>query len=144
MVRLIKFQPLIPPLQKMKISLKLKCSEKRQRILKEVLSGKTKIDVDKINVLEPFESYGIDSILIMSLTRVLEKSFGELSKTLFYEYRNLKELTDYFLNHYSETIINMFEKSSKPNKGIRLAEENISEDSDGSALKKEGDLVFNI
>ncbi|BDG78975.1 hypothetical protein BSF_07040 [Bacillus subtilis] len=110
--------------------------EETEEFLREVLSGKTKIDAEKINVLEPFEIYGIDSILIMSLTRVLEKSFGELSKTLFYEYRNLKELTDYFLNHYSEKIINMFGKPSKTDKGSRLAEENISEDSDESALKK--------
>ena len=38
---------------------------------------------------EPLESYGIDSIMIMQLNRRLAEGFGELSKTLFFEYPTL-------------------------------------------------------
>ena len=43
-----------------------------------------------------FEQYGIDSVLIMALTRQLEKNFGSLPKTLFFEYGNIRELAAYF------------------------------------------------
>jgi polyketide synthase PksN len=87
--------------------------EDTEEFLKAVLSEKTKMAVEKIDVLEPFEAYGIDSILIMSLTRVLEQSFGELSKTLFFEYRNLKELADYFLENETDKLIEMFDSIPK-------------------------------
>jgi polyketide synthase PksN len=82
--------------------------EETNQFLKEVLAEKTKISVDKIDMLEPFEKYGIDSILIMSLTRLLEKSFGELSKTLFFEYRNLNELSEYFISEKLDQLVKLF------------------------------------
>nr|WP_237728481.1 SDR family NAD(P)-dependent oxidoreductase [Paenibacillus sp. OSY-SE] len=84
--------------------------EETERYLKEVLSQKTQINVDKIDVLESFEKYGIDSILIMSLTRSLEESMGELSKTLFFEYRNIRELASYFIENKTETLVKLFGK----------------------------------
>ena len=43
------------------------------------------------------ENYGIDSILAMNLTNQLEKTFGSLPKTLFFEYQTIRELAGYFV-----------------------------------------------
>ncbi|CAB3765819.1 SDR family NAD(P)-dependent oxidoreductase [Paraburkholderia humisilvae] len=51
----------------------------------------------KIDAHAPLEKYGIDSILAMDLTRRLERTFGPLAKTLFFEYLSIDELTAYFL-----------------------------------------------
>ncbi|MEW2028951.1 SDR family NAD(P)-dependent oxidoreductase [Streptomyces roseifaciens] len=51
-----------------------------------------------------FEQFGIDSLLIMDLTRRLEDDFGSLPKTLFFEYRNLRELASWFTEHHGARI----------------------------------------
>ena len=75
--------------------------------LKKILSTELKLPVDKISSREPLEQYGIDSVVVMNLTRELEKRFGELSKTLFFEYRTIAELSRYFLKHH-RTIVEQF------------------------------------
>ncbi|HEU4770401.1 MAG TPA: SDR family NAD(P)-dependent oxidoreductase, partial [Pyrinomonadaceae bacterium] len=72
--------------------------------LKKILSTELKLSVDKISSREPLEQYGIDSVVVMNLTRELEKQFGELSKTLFFEYRTITELTRYFIKHHRNAV----------------------------------------
>ena len=72
--------------------------------IKGTLSKGLKLPVEKIEDFVPFENYGIDSILTMKLTSELEKAFGSLSKTLFFEYRNVEELSEYFYNNYAERL----------------------------------------
>ncbi|MCJ1223335.1 type I polyketide synthase, partial [Paenibacillus polymyxa] len=45
--------------------------------------------------------YGIDSIMITQLNAKLAESFGELSKTLFYEYQTLRALAEYLVAEYA-------------------------------------------
>ncbi|MBO0856879.1 MAG: SDR family NAD(P)-dependent oxidoreductase, partial [Chloracidobacterium sp.] len=73
--------------------------------LKDVLSRETKMPVSKMCSTEPFEKYGIDSMMIMSLTHDLEIHFGKLSKTLFFEYQNIAELAEYFINNHADKLI---------------------------------------
>lgn len=103
-----------------------------EEFLKSVFSEKMKIQIDKIDALESFDTYGIDSIIIMSLTRRLEEEFGELPKTLFFEYESIHELADYFVENYKETISDMFAKE-KDNTGEMVSEQ-LSEET----LQKEG------
>ncbi|MBY9082233.1 acyl carrier protein, partial [Paenibacillus sp. CGMCC 1.18879] len=49
----------------------------------------------------------IDSIMVMQLTNQLEKVFGSLSKTLFFEYQNIQELARYFLEMHREQLQNL-------------------------------------
>ncbi|MBE9500637.1 acyl carrier protein [Streptomyces sp. GKU 257-1] len=51
---------------------------------------------DDIDPEEDFDSYGVDSLIVMSATTALEEHFGPLSKTLFFEYVTLGELADHF------------------------------------------------
>jgi polyketide synthase PksM len=72
--------------------------------IKQVVSSVIGVPLARIHADAPMEKYGIDSIMIMQLTTELEKSFGPLSKTLFFEYRNIRELAGYFLSSHREQL----------------------------------------
>ncbi|PKM51733.1 MAG: hypothetical protein CVV02_05580 [Firmicutes bacterium HGW-Firmicutes-7] len=78
---------------------------KSEAFFKELLSKEIKLPATRIISSEPFEKYGIDSVMIISLNKEFEKYFGELPKTLLFEYQNLEELTNYFMNTYNEKLI---------------------------------------
>ena len=66
-----------------------------------VLARETGIDAAQIEPEAAFEAYGIDSMLIVRLTDLLEADFGPLPKTLFFEHQNLAALANYFLQHHA-------------------------------------------
>lgn len=69
---------------------------------RKFLSSEVKLPIDKIKPGTSLEEYGIDSVMVMKMTGKLEKIFGTLSKTLFFEYQNIRELASYFLEeHYT-------------------------------------------
>ena len=72
--------------------------EKATNYFKKLLSSVIKLPANRIEADAPLEKYGIDSVMVMQLTSQLEKTFGSLSKTLFFEYQNIQEITGYFLN----------------------------------------------
>jgi polyketide synthase PksN len=78
--------------------------EKVSNYLKKLLSPVIKLSVERIEADTPLEKYGIDSIMAMQLTNQLEKTFGSLSKTLFFEYQTIRELSGYFLESYREQL----------------------------------------
>ena len=55
----------------------------------------------------PLEQYGIDSIVAVNLTTQLEKTFGPLSKTLFFEYLSIAELAQYFIDEHHAKLQNL-------------------------------------
>lgn len=75
--------------------------ERTEQFLKELIAAQTKIPITRLNGEEPFENYGIDSMMITQLNYELEKIIPGLSKTLFFEYKNLKTLTGYFIGHHA-------------------------------------------
>ncbi|MBU2453753.1 MAG: SDR family NAD(P)-dependent oxidoreductase, partial [Proteobacteria bacterium] len=75
---------------------------------KTLISSVIKLPVQRIEADAPLEKYGINSILILQLTTQLEKTFGPLSKTLFFEYQTIGELTGYFIESHLETLISLF------------------------------------
>ncbi|HXH41887.1 MAG TPA: beta-ketoacyl synthase N-terminal-like domain-containing protein, partial [Thermoanaerobaculia bacterium] len=72
-------------------------AERTQDFLRKQFSGLLKMPFHKIDPHAALEQYGIDSILAMKLTSALEKTFGSLSKTLFFEYQTIRELAEYFV-----------------------------------------------
>src|SRR5260370_20370011 len=58
--------------------------EKTQDYLRRQCSELLKLPSHTIDPQAALEKYGIDSILAMKLTNQLEKTFGSLSKTLFF------------------------------------------------------------
>ncbi|OEJ69007.1 hypothetical protein BEN30_04620 [Magnetovibrio blakemorei] len=75
-----------------------------ERYFKSLLARLTDIAEDQIELGEPLERYGIDSLLINRLTDALEKDFGPLSSTLFFEYRTLQAVIDYFMADHAQTL----------------------------------------
>lgn len=81
--------------------------EKAIGYFKKLLSGVIKLPPNRIEEDTPMEKYGIDSIMVMQLTNVLEMTFGSLPKTLFFEYENIRQITGYFLEFYREQLIGL-------------------------------------
>jgi len=79
-----------------------KLSQTIQHYIEKCLRQMLKLPKDAIGLHKRFEYYGLDSILILRLTEALEKDFGPLPKTLFFEYRTIAELTQYFEAHHGE------------------------------------------
>jgi len=67
-----------------------------------------KLPADQIDEKAQLEKYGIDSILAMNLTTQLEKTFGKLSKTLFFEYQTIHALSEYFTTNYKDKLTALF------------------------------------
>ncbi|HEY0794068.1 MAG TPA: beta-ketoacyl synthase N-terminal-like domain-containing protein, partial [Chthoniobacterales bacterium] len=76
--------------------------------LKSRFSDLTKIPADRLQPSEPLERYGIDSILVLSFTVVLEQDFGSLSKTLLFEHQTLESLARYFLAEHTLRLAALF------------------------------------
>nr|ABM63527.1 BryB [Candidatus Endobugula sertula] len=81
--------------------------------LKNVFATTTQIPEKNIYVHETLDKYGVDSLLVMKMTNQLEKVFGKLSKTLFFEYQTIRELGDYFLKFHDEKLREFFQIDSK-------------------------------
>ncbi len=81
--------------------------EKAVNYFKKLLSSVIKLPPYRIEEDAPMEKYGVDSIMGMQLTNQLEETFGSLSKTLFFEYQNIKDLTGYFLESYQNKLIEL-------------------------------------
>ncbi|HYK03298.1 MAG TPA: SDR family NAD(P)-dependent oxidoreductase [Thermoanaerobaculia bacterium] len=81
---------------------------KTREYLRRELSGLLKLPSHQIDPDAALETYGINSILALKLTDHLEKTFGALSRTLFFEYQTIGELTKYFLRSHSARLATLF------------------------------------
>jgi acyl transferase domain-containing protein/NAD(P)-dependent dehydrogenase (short-subunit alcohol dehydrogenase family)/SAM-dependent methyltransferase len=68
--------------------------------MKELFAKATKFSTAIIDENEEFETYGIDSLLITRLNQDMTDIFGDISKTLFFEYQTLNDLTEYLIRDY--------------------------------------------
>jgi 3-oxoacyl-(acyl-carrier-protein) synthase len=66
-----------------------------QRLISSFLEMTTVVDPDT-----NFETYGMDSVMIMQVTGKLEGVFGQLPKTLFFECVSLRSLNEYFVRNH--------------------------------------------
>ncbi|MFP5390440.1 MAG: SDR family NAD(P)-dependent oxidoreductase [Gammaproteobacteria bacterium] len=76
-------------------------------LLKRTLAEGLKVAPHKIDPDTALDQYGVDSILSMELTTLLEKTFGQLPKTLFFEYLNVRDLAGYFISEHAATLQGM-------------------------------------
>ncbi|UJF34777.1 SDR family NAD(P)-dependent oxidoreductase [Paenibacillus hexagrammi] len=70
--------------------------------MKVIFGEITKMSVSQIDADEHLENYGVDSVMIMQLNQKLSVIFGELSKTLFFEYKTLQALAEYLIADYAQ------------------------------------------
>ena len=83
------------------------------KALQEIFSPLLGLSLDQFDPEVSFESYGINSVMIMQLNAALEKKYGPVSKTLFFEYQNLNELGDYLVKIFPDQFSPIEEKSIK-------------------------------
>ncbi|WP_266160111.1 SDR family NAD(P)-dependent oxidoreductase, partial [Dyella silvatica] len=86
--------------------------EKTIRHLSRLLSATLKLPAHKIDANAQLEAYGIDSVMVMDLTLKLEKSFGSLPKTLFFEYQTMAALADYFLHAHRDQLVELLDEKA--------------------------------
>ncbi|WP_187294693.1 SDR family NAD(P)-dependent oxidoreductase [Chitinophaga pinensis] len=78
--------------------------EKTIKFLQQQFSVVIKLSADRIEADAPLEKYGIDSVMVMALSEQLEKSFGSIPKTLFFEYQTVYELATYFVKTHQQKL----------------------------------------
>lgn len=98
---------------------KTKLPEKTVALLKNTLASALKVPEYKIDPDSPLEKYGVDSIVSMELITLLEKVFGQLPKTLFFEYQNIGDLASYFVNEHSERLAAIFTSEQLPERQVK-------------------------
>jgi len=90
---------------------------------KELLAATLGFPVADIHADDALDSYGIDSMMVMELTRILERPFGQLSKTLFFEYQTLSDLVDYFLANHAAQVRALLAASEPETPAVSLRAE---------------------
>ncbi|WP_454782670.1 SDR family NAD(P)-dependent oxidoreductase [Legionella sp. WA2022007384] len=72
--------------------------------LRNILADSLKCSSEQIDPKSSFEKYGIDSLMIIQLNQRLAREFSALPKTLFFEYRNVADLAEYFMEHHAHEL----------------------------------------
>lgn len=91
-----------------KIPSRLDLEVKVRKYIKAILAETLNSPIESLDENRSFNEFGVDSFLTLEVTNLLEKDFGQLPRTLFYEYKNIKELAQYFISEYKEQIDKLF------------------------------------
>ena len=83
------------------------------KYLKDKLCEYAGIPGNRIKDDDDFERYGIDSIMIMNMNKAIEKDFSGISKTLFFEYSNIHDMAEYFVNKHRSQLNDFFKIEEK-------------------------------
>ena len=130
--------------------------DKAEEYFLDIIAKRTGLSKSGIDVCEPFGDYGVDSIIILSVTRSLEDTFGNLPKTIFFENGNIKELTKYFLKEYHDTMVHVLAGDKNENDEKKtliegntegtfrriIASNNLFEDKNPEYEKKSTDIAI--
>ncbi|MDJ0460313.1 SDR family NAD(P)-dependent oxidoreductase [Streptomyces sp. H27-C3] len=79
-------------------------AERALPYMRRQLATALQVEVEQLDVDTPLEHYGMDSMMAMELTRHLEDTFGVLPKTLFFEVRTIRALSEHFAEEYAERL----------------------------------------
>ncbi|WP_166923292.1 SDR family NAD(P)-dependent oxidoreductase [Flavobacterium poyangense] len=81
-----------------------KLKEIAYRYLITVFAEELRFPESKFKITDTFEKYGLDSIMMTSLTNRLEETFPDIPKTLFFEFLTIEELVVFFIEEYSSEL----------------------------------------
>lgn len=84
-----------------------------ESFLQGIIIKLTKIPAHTLGLDDSFEKIGLDSIMAMSINEELEAVFGELSKTLLFEYQTIRELSGYFVESHAHVLSGMLKPAQK-------------------------------
>ena len=97
--------------------------EKSTRYLKKLVGKTLKMESHQIDSLEPLETYGIDSILIVQITNKLNEAFDDISSALLFEFQTLDALADHLIKTQRDSLIRLLGLDHR-----KLEEESMSRD----------------
>ncbi|UCJ09797.1 SDR family NAD(P)-dependent oxidoreductase [Chitinophaga pendula] len=75
-----------------------------EKLLMELLYDGIGVALEELDAETSFQDYGINSRMIIDLNQRLAGVFGNLSKTLFFEYQNIRELSAYFQQKHAAVL----------------------------------------
>ncbi|MBV9679054.1 MAG: polyketide synthase dehydratase domain-containing protein, partial [Acidobacteriaceae bacterium] len=75
-----------------------------QTLLIRTLAREVGLEESQISVRESFSRYGIDSMMVLNMTRELESTFSELPKTLFFEFNSIAALADHLSAQFPNVV----------------------------------------
>ena len=90
-----------------------KLREMTENYLIKVIAQEMKIPEGNLSVNTSLHEIGMDSIMIMEVTRAMEKELGSISKTLFFEYSIVSQIAEELMNVKYEEITDMFKERLK-------------------------------
>jgi acyl transferase domain-containing protein/acyl carrier protein len=76
--------------------------------LVSILSTVLKISPEKLDLQVGFDEYGLGSIVIQQLHKMIEEVFGPIPSTTFFQYKCIEDLAQYFLREHKKTIHALF------------------------------------
>lgn len=76
-----------------------------ENMLKQICSELFVLPKDKIDETVDFDEYGIDSVMVNEFNRELEKKIQGLPKTILFENKNIKTLSEYLCRNYTNELI---------------------------------------
>lgn len=111
--------------------------QRAEDLLVRVLAEELRVSAQRITASDPLEAYGIDSVMVMQLSRRLEEEFGPLPKTLFFEYLTLAELAGYFAERHAHRLAPPVQSQKPP-----AAVESGQSASDVRSSTTDGDIAI--
>ncbi|WP_044965062.1 SDR family NAD(P)-dependent oxidoreductase [Sorangium cellulosum] len=72
--------------------------------LRALVSRTLRVNAALIDVTEPLERYGIDSILVMQLIDALKEAIPDVGSTLFFEHQTIDALADHLVSTHREAM----------------------------------------
>jgi acyl transferase domain-containing protein/NAD(P)-dependent dehydrogenase (short-subunit alcohol dehydrogenase family)/acyl carrier protein/SAM-dependent methyltransferase/aryl carrier-like protein len=78
-----------------------------ESFLKALIAQETKVPVEQLDPTEPLERYGVDSLVIVGINTALQQHFGDISRTLLFEYRTTRELAEYFVAQHAPRLLEL-------------------------------------
>ena len=87
--------------------------EKTSEYLRRLLSEITKLPLARVDTQAGFESFGIDSVMAMTMTARMEAVFGALPTTLFFEFGTPRELARHLVATRRSAVSSLFEEVAK-------------------------------
>ncbi|WP_327320425.1 SDR family NAD(P)-dependent oxidoreductase [Streptomyces sp. NBC_01235] len=85
-----------PPVEEPSVEDRAAVRERGVELLRTLFAETLKVEIADLDPHASFESFGIDSIVVVQLTARLRQVFGEVGSTLLFEHRTLASLAEHF------------------------------------------------
>jgi acyl carrier protein len=91
-------------------STKTMTADEIQDWLAEQIAEQLGIDADEIDIKAPFDSYGLESVQVMSIAKLGKQRFGlHISPLLMWNYPNIDSLSQYIADELVNAELETFE-----------------------------------